>query len=96
MKMRSDLLREFKSMSALFQRCQPALEAGIGRSSLTNSKLTTASILMYIPYAISSLCEKLSLYGESNSSIYQYNYHKNGPAHRQLTSKQRLLPYKNN
>jgi hypothetical protein len=30
---RSGLLREFKSMSALFQRCQPALEVGIRRAS---------------------------------------------------------------
>ena len=33
LKLRSDLLREFKSMSALFQRCQPAPEVGIGRIS---------------------------------------------------------------
>ena len=31
LKLRSGFLREFKSMSALFQRCQPALEAGLGR-----------------------------------------------------------------
>ncbi|WP_345757022.1 hypothetical protein, partial [Lactiplantibacillus pentosus] len=29
----SGFLREFKSMSALFQRCQPALEVGIRRAS---------------------------------------------------------------
>ncbi|MCT3291220.1 hypothetical protein EFP35_14550, partial [Lactiplantibacillus pentosus] len=29
LKLRSDFLREFKSMSALFQRCQPALEVGL-------------------------------------------------------------------
>ena len=33
LKLRSGLLREFKSMSALFQRCQPALEVGIRRAS---------------------------------------------------------------
>ena len=33
LKLRSDLLREFKSMSALFQRCQPAPEVGIRRPS---------------------------------------------------------------
>ena len=33
LKLRSDLLREFKSMSALFQRCQPAPEVGLGRIS---------------------------------------------------------------
>jgi hypothetical protein len=30
LKLRSDFLREFKSMSALFQRCQPAPEVGLG------------------------------------------------------------------
>ncbi|TDG91413.1 hypothetical protein C5L29_002390, partial [Lactiplantibacillus pentosus] len=33
LKLRSGLLREFKSMSALFQRCQPAPEVGIWRAS---------------------------------------------------------------
>ena len=33
LKLRSGLLREFKSMSALFQRCQPAPEVGLGRAS---------------------------------------------------------------
>ncbi|WP_260198979.1 hypothetical protein [Lactiplantibacillus pentosus] len=33
MKLRSGFLREFKSMSALFQRCQPAPEVGIWRAS---------------------------------------------------------------
>ncbi len=32
LKLRSGLLREFKSMSALFQRCQPAPEVGMGRT----------------------------------------------------------------
>ncbi|MCB5221654.1 hypothetical protein, partial [Lactiplantibacillus pentosus] len=32
LKLRSDLLREFKSMSALFQRCQPAPEVGLRQS----------------------------------------------------------------
>ncbi|PRO94271.1 hypothetical protein C6Y08_10170, partial [Lactiplantibacillus pentosus] len=31
LKLRSGLLREFKSMSALFQRCQPAPEVGLRR-----------------------------------------------------------------
>ncbi|WP_260209249.1 hypothetical protein, partial [Lactiplantibacillus pentosus] len=31
LKLRSGFLREFKSMSALFQRCQSALEVGLGR-----------------------------------------------------------------
>ncbi|EQM54324.1 hypothetical protein N692_02915 [Lactiplantibacillus plantarum EGD-AQ4] len=30
LKLRSGFLREFKSMSALFQRCQPAPEVGLG------------------------------------------------------------------
>ncbi|MBQ0835611.1 hypothetical protein [Lactiplantibacillus pentosus] len=33
LKLRSGFLREFKSMSALFQRCQPAPEVGIRRST---------------------------------------------------------------
>ncbi|MCT3285054.1 hypothetical protein EFP16_16505, partial [Lactiplantibacillus pentosus] len=33
LKLRSDFLREFKSMSALFQRCQPAPEVGLRRST---------------------------------------------------------------
>jgi hypothetical protein len=37
LKLRGGLLREFKSMSALFQRCQPAPEVGLGRTTLTNS-----------------------------------------------------------
>ncbi|MCT3297490.1 hypothetical protein, partial [Lactiplantibacillus pentosus] len=37
LKLRSGFLREFKSMSALFQRCQPAPEVGLGRTTLTNS-----------------------------------------------------------
>jgi hypothetical protein len=31
--LRSGFLREFKSMSALFQRCQPAPEVGLRRAS---------------------------------------------------------------
>ncbi|EQM54774.1 hypothetical protein N692_11570 [Lactiplantibacillus plantarum EGD-AQ4] len=42
LKLRSGFLREFKSMSALFQRCQPAPEVGLGSSRLTNSKLTNS------------------------------------------------------
>ncbi|MBQ0835702.1 hypothetical protein [Lactiplantibacillus pentosus] len=33
LKLRSGSLREFKSMSALFQRCQPAPEVGLRRAS---------------------------------------------------------------
>ena len=32
LKLRSGVLREFKSMSALFQRCQPAPEVGLRRA----------------------------------------------------------------
>ncbi|MCT3296461.1 hypothetical protein, partial [Lactiplantibacillus pentosus] len=32
LKLRSGVLRKFKSMSALFQRCQPASEVGIWRT----------------------------------------------------------------
>ena len=32
LKLRSGFLREFKSMSALFQRCQPAPEVGLRRA----------------------------------------------------------------
>ncbi|WP_260201827.1 hypothetical protein, partial [Lactiplantibacillus pentosus] len=33
LKLRSGFLREFKSMSALFQRCQPVPEVGLWRAS---------------------------------------------------------------
>ncbi|WP_260199676.1 hypothetical protein [Lactiplantibacillus pentosus] len=42
LKLRSDFLREFKSMSALFQRCQPALEVGIRRSPADEQQSETA------------------------------------------------------
>ncbi|WP_260198801.1 hypothetical protein [Lactiplantibacillus pentosus] len=40
MKLRSGFLREFKSMSALFQRCQPAPEVGLGRAN-ADEQVTT-------------------------------------------------------
>jgi hypothetical protein len=40
LKLRSGLLREFKSMSALFQRCQPAPEVGLGRASADEQEST--------------------------------------------------------
>ncbi|WP_260198742.1 hypothetical protein [Lactiplantibacillus pentosus] len=40
MKLRSGFLRKFKSMSALFQRCQPAPEVGIRRTSADEQKST--------------------------------------------------------
>jgi hypothetical protein len=40
LKLRSGFLREFKSMSALFQRCQPAPEVGLGRASADEQEFT--------------------------------------------------------
>lgn len=40
LKLRSGFLREFKSMSALFQRCQPAPEVGIRHTSADEQKST--------------------------------------------------------
>jgi hypothetical protein len=40
LKLRSGFLREFKSMSALFQRCQPAPEVGLGRAN-ADEQVTT-------------------------------------------------------
>ncbi|MCT3063933.1 hypothetical protein, partial [Lactiplantibacillus pentosus] len=44
LKLRSEFLREFKSMSALFQRCQPAPEVGIGDHRLTDRNPSTGMI----------------------------------------------------
>ncbi|EQM53991.1 hypothetical protein N692_13410 [Lactiplantibacillus plantarum EGD-AQ4] len=46
MKLRSELLREFKSMSALFQRCQPAPEVGLGRSPADEQETTDWHVLI--------------------------------------------------
>ncbi|MDO7803958.1 hypothetical protein Q7Q91_03020 [Lactiplantibacillus pentosus] len=40
LKLRSGFLCEFKSMSALFQRCQPAPEVGLGRASTDEQEST--------------------------------------------------------
>jgi hypothetical protein len=40
LKLRSVFLREFKSMSALFQRCQPAPEVGLGSASADEQEST--------------------------------------------------------
>ncbi len=40
LKLRSGLLREFKSMSALFQRCQPAPEVGLRHVSADEQEST--------------------------------------------------------
>ena len=49
LKLRSGFLREFKSMSALFQRCQPAPEVGLGRAPgrRTASQLNPFFITFY-------------------------------------------------
>ncbi|MCT3307335.1 hypothetical protein EFP30_13430, partial [Lactiplantibacillus pentosus] len=48
LKLRSGLLREFKSMSALFQRCQPAPEVGIRRSLADEQESTNWHNLIII------------------------------------------------
>ncbi|MCT3294453.1 hypothetical protein, partial [Lactiplantibacillus pentosus] len=48
LKLRSGVLREFKSMSALFQRCQPAPEVGIRRASADEQKSTNWYVLIMI------------------------------------------------
>ncbi|WP_260199087.1 hypothetical protein, partial [Lactiplantibacillus pentosus] len=70
LKLRSGFLREFKSMSALFQRCQPAPEAGIGDHRLTNSnpnrhdlimihdKLTSTTHKQNNPFTESDICNR--------------------------------------
>ncbi|MCT3278284.1 hypothetical protein EFP05_14245, partial [Lactiplantibacillus pentosus] len=40
LKLRSGFLREFKSMSALFQRCQPAPEVGLRRTPADEQEST--------------------------------------------------------
>ena len=59
LKLRSDLLREFKSMSALFQRCQPAPEVGLESSRQTNSKPTNRHDLISIHAKLTSaMCQQ--------------------------------------
>ncbi|PRO91448.1 hypothetical protein C6Y08_15175 [Lactiplantibacillus pentosus] len=48
MKLRSGFLREFKSMSALFQRCQPAPEVGLGHASADEQESTNWHDLIMI------------------------------------------------
>ncbi|EQM55568.1 hypothetical protein N692_01125 [Lactiplantibacillus plantarum EGD-AQ4] len=55
MKLRSGLLREFKSMSALFQRCQPAPEVGRGRASADEQESTNWHDLIMIQYVKKSV-----------------------------------------
>ncbi|AUI79977.1 hypothetical protein BB562_15495 [Lactiplantibacillus pentosus] len=44
----SGFLREFKSMSALFQRCQPAPEVGLRRASADEQESTNRHALIMI------------------------------------------------
>jgi hypothetical protein len=46
--LRSGFLREFKSMSALFQRCQPAPEVGLRRASADEQESTNRHALIVI------------------------------------------------
>ena len=48
LKLRSGFLREFKSMSALFQRCQPAPEVGLRRAPADEQKSTNWHDLIII------------------------------------------------
>ncbi|WP_260204415.1 hypothetical protein, partial [Lactiplantibacillus pentosus] len=48
LKLRSEFLREFKSMSALFQRCQPAPEVGIRCASADEQESTNWHFLIMI------------------------------------------------
>ncbi|MCS8603772.1 hypothetical protein, partial [Lactiplantibacillus pentosus] len=43
LKLRSAFLRKFKSMSALFQRCQPTQEVGIWRASADEQESTIST-----------------------------------------------------
>ncbi|WP_225367260.1 hypothetical protein, partial [Lactiplantibacillus pentosus] len=46
LKLRSGFLREFKSMTALFQRCQLAPEVGLRRSSADEQESTNWHVLI--------------------------------------------------
>ncbi|WP_237759284.1 hypothetical protein, partial [Lactiplantibacillus pentosus] len=48
LKLRSGFLREFKSMSALFQRCQPAPEVGLRRAPADEQESTNWHDLIII------------------------------------------------
>ncbi|MCT3293564.1 hypothetical protein, partial [Lactiplantibacillus pentosus] len=54
LKLRSGLLREFKSMSALFQRCQPAPEVGLRRASADEQESTNRHVLIRIHSKLAS------------------------------------------
>ncbi|MCT3289502.1 hypothetical protein EFP35_05420, partial [Lactiplantibacillus pentosus] len=47
LKLRSGFLREFKSMSALFQRCPPAPEVGLGAHRQTNKTPTCHDLTIF-------------------------------------------------
>ncbi|MCS8604923.1 hypothetical protein EFE36_15620, partial [Lactiplantibacillus pentosus] len=48
LKLRSAFLRKFKSMSALFQCCQPAPEVGLRRASADEQESTNRHSLIII------------------------------------------------
>jgi hypothetical protein len=53
LKLRSGFLREFKSMSALFQRCQPAPEVGLRRASADEQESDSSVLLIFHANAMS-------------------------------------------
>ncbi|WP_260199686.1 hypothetical protein, partial [Lactiplantibacillus pentosus] len=58
LKLRSGFLREFKSMSALFQRCQPAPEVGLGRSSADEQESDSGTFQSsLIPVSVLDPCQ---------------------------------------
>ncbi|MCT3311054.1 hypothetical protein EFP47_15965, partial [Lactiplantibacillus pentosus] len=58
LKLRSDFLREFKSMSALFQRCQPAPEVGLRRSTADEQQSNSLPMVYCKSIQISSTKQK--------------------------------------
>ncbi|WP_259682133.1 hypothetical protein, partial [Lactiplantibacillus pentosus] len=54
LKLRSGFLREFKSMSALFQRCQPAPEVGLGRTSADEQESSNCHVLVMLHVNLNS------------------------------------------
>ncbi|MCT3285358.1 hypothetical protein, partial [Lactiplantibacillus pentosus] len=56
LKLRSGVLREFKSMSALFQRCQPAPEVGIGRASADEQQSNLAFLIIIRDKLTHTIC----------------------------------------
>ncbi|WP_260199532.1 hypothetical protein [Lactiplantibacillus pentosus] len=67
--LRSELLREFKSRSALFQRCQPASEVGIGRASTDEQQSNSG----YFPAGLSWLFLKIGAFIHISRPINQHD-----------------------